>query len=459
MPLGTVLPAMLGVHVVIGIGEAVVTVAALSALMATRPDLIGAWAPAEPTPRTARAAAGVRDAPLHDPRARRRDRARDRVLAVRVELARRAREGRRAAGLPRPRPARAGAGARPCPDYAFPGVDDARLATGLAGLAGALGVFALGAGVVVRRPPPARGMSGALAAAGIAGDPASPVHRLDARAKLLGLAGLTVVAATSPAWPLLACCAALLVVVARRRARAGARDRRPRARRPAARRARGGVAAVPARRRRRAPARAADRLRAPGLALFGTAVAKAAVGTLSAVLLAATTTVPAALDGLRRLHAPPLLVAIAGVMWRYVFVLAGEVARMRTALAARGHRPRHLLHGAATGRLAGALFLRAHARARARARRDGRARLARRPAGAGRRGAAARRPRVRRRARRPPAAAARRAGGAGMSCAVRARGLSFGYAAGATCSTGSTSTSRTASASPCSARTAPARRP
>jgi cobalt/nickel transport system permease protein len=45
VPLGTVLPAMLGVHVVIGLGEAVITVAALSALMATRPDLIGGWAP------------------------------------------------------------------------------------------------------------------------------------------------------------------------------------------------------------------------------------------------------------------------------------------------------------------------------------------------------------------------------------------------------------------------------
>jgi PDGLE domain len=42
----------------------------------------------------------------------------------------------------------------PVPDYAFPGVEDARVATGLAGLAGALAVFALGAGVVavVRRP-------------------------------------------------------------------------------------------------------------------------------------------------------------------------------------------------------------------------------------------------------------------------------------------------------------------
>ncbi len=41
VPLGTVLPAMLGVHAVIGAGEAVITVAAVSAVLATRPDLIG----------------------------------------------------------------------------------------------------------------------------------------------------------------------------------------------------------------------------------------------------------------------------------------------------------------------------------------------------------------------------------------------------------------------------------
>jgi cobalt/nickel transport system permease protein len=39
VPLQTVLPAMLGVHALIGVGEAVVTVAAVSAVMATRPDL------------------------------------------------------------------------------------------------------------------------------------------------------------------------------------------------------------------------------------------------------------------------------------------------------------------------------------------------------------------------------------------------------------------------------------
>lgn len=40
VPLDTVLPAMLGVHALIGIGEAVITVAAVSAVLVTRPDLI-----------------------------------------------------------------------------------------------------------------------------------------------------------------------------------------------------------------------------------------------------------------------------------------------------------------------------------------------------------------------------------------------------------------------------------
>lgn len=40
IPLGTVLPAMLGTHALIGIGEAVITVAAVSAVLVSRPDLI-----------------------------------------------------------------------------------------------------------------------------------------------------------------------------------------------------------------------------------------------------------------------------------------------------------------------------------------------------------------------------------------------------------------------------------
>jgi cobalt/nickel transport system permease protein len=40
VPLGSVMPAMLGVHAVIGVGEAVITVAAMSAVLSTRPDLL-----------------------------------------------------------------------------------------------------------------------------------------------------------------------------------------------------------------------------------------------------------------------------------------------------------------------------------------------------------------------------------------------------------------------------------
>ena len=100
-----------------------------------------------------------------------------------------------------------------------------------------------------------------------------------------------------------------------------------------------------------------------GLAVFGAAVAKALVGTLSAVLLAATTSVPAALEGLRRLRAPRRArrdrrrdVALR------VRASPARCGRMRAALAARGHRPRHPLQVSATGRLATALFLRSHSR-------------------------------------------------------------------------------------------------
>ena len=154
-----------------------------------------------------------------------------------------------------------------------------------------------------------------------------------------------------------------------------------------------------------------------------------------------------------------MLVAIAGVTWRYVFVLRGELARMRTALAARGHRPRHLLQTAATGRLATALFLRSHARGE----RVHVAMVARGWTGAP---PARRAPALRRTdllfvaalaglplALRVVLELAR------MTCAVHARGLTFGYAAGRRrARRARPRPSRTASASPCSAPTAPARR-
>jgi cobalt/nickel transport system permease protein len=209
-------------------------------------------------------------------------------------------------------------------------------------------------------------MSGAhdLGAIGLAGDPASPVHRLDPRAKVIGLAAVTLVAVSTPlrAWPAFAACALALVAVAAL-ARIGPATILRRARVvlplilfvaafvPFARA--GGA------RLELGPLTVSE----AGLGIFATVAAKAAIGTASAVLLGATTSFPDVLHALERLRAPRLLVLIAGFMYRYLFVVAGEVSRMRAALAARGYRPRHALQAGALGRAATALFLRTHSRA------------------------------------------------------------------------------------------------
>ena len=99
-----------------------------------------------------------------------------------------------------------------------------------------------------------------------------------------------------------------------------------------------------------------------GLATFALVTAKATIGALGAVLLGATTAFPDLLHGLERLRAPRLLTVIAGFMYRYVFVIADEARRMRTALAARAYRPRHLGQVATLGRMVTGLFLRSYER-------------------------------------------------------------------------------------------------
>jgi cobalt/nickel transport system permease protein len=206
-------------------------------------------------------------------------------------------------------------------------------------------------------------MSGGHHHAGVAGNTASPVHRLDPRAKLVALTGVTLVAVSAPldAWPAYAACAAVLAAVAVR-AGVGARTlwRRSRAVLPVVLLA---AASVPFLHRggqtwELGPLTASE----AGLAVFGAAAVKAALGTSSAVLLGATTSFPAVLRALEALRVPRLLVLITALAYRYLFVLGGEMRRMRIALAARGHAPRHALGAGAAGRLVTALFLRAHAR-------------------------------------------------------------------------------------------------
>ena len=59
IPFGTVLPAMLGVHALIGIGEAVITTAAIAAVLVSRPDLVDGAGFPPPVAAPAEAAPGV----------------------------------------------------------------------------------------------------------------------------------------------------------------------------------------------------------------------------------------------------------------------------------------------------------------------------------------------------------------------------------------------------------------
>jgi cobalt/nickel transport system permease protein len=205
-------------------------------------------------------------------------------------------------------------------------------------------------------------MSGLHLHSGVAGNTHSPIHRLDPRAKLIGLASITFVAVSTPlgAWPVFVACALALATVAAL-ARVSPRTLWSRAK----------VVLplvlfvavfVPFFRGGEQLDLGPVDVSKEGLATFATVSAKAILGTLSAVLLGATTTFPAVLRALEAMRVPRLLVLVAAFMYRYLFVIVAEVGRMRAALAARAYRPRHLLHAAALGRMSTALFLRTYAR-------------------------------------------------------------------------------------------------
>jgi cobalt/nickel transport system permease protein len=205
--------------------------------------------------------------------------------------------------------------------------------------------------------------NGSLELTGLAGDPASPVHRLDPRAKLVGMVAITLVAVSTPleAWPVYACCAALLVAVAAAaRVPPGALWRRVRLLLPVVLLA--AIALPFVRDGGQAYELGPLTVHEEGLRTFAAVSAKAIIGTLSAALLAATTTFPAVLRALEALRVPRLLVLIAAFMYRYLFVIVEETGRMRAALAARAYRPTHALQAGPLGRMATAMFLRTYAR-------------------------------------------------------------------------------------------------
>jgi cobalt/nickel transport system permease protein len=106
----------------------------------------------------------------------------------------------------------------------------------------------------------------------------------------------------------------------------------------------------------------------PGLERFASIALKSWVSVQAAVILAASTPFPRLLLAMRAIRTPRLLVAVFGLMWRYIFVLGDEALRLMRARAARSGamdssrgKPGGSVAWRAqvTGGMAGSLFLRA----------------------------------------------------------------------------------------------------
>jgi len=110
---------------------------------------------------------------------------------------------------------------------------------------------------------------------------------------------------------------------------------------------------------------------AAGLERFLSLALKSWLSVQAGIVLAASTPFPDLLLAMRALRIPRLLVAVFGLMWRYLFVLADEALRLLRARAARsgqGGLPGAKIGGGlawrarVTGSMAGSLFLRAFER-------------------------------------------------------------------------------------------------
>jgi cobalt/nickel transport system permease protein len=106
---------------------------------------------------------------------------------------------------------------------------------------------------------------------------------------------------------------------------------------------------------------------AEGVERFASIAVRSWISVQMAVVLASTTQFPDLLSAMRGIRIPRLLVAVFGLMWRYLFVMADEAGRLMRARESRSGSsgdPRLKSGGTlawrakVTGGMAGSLFLR-----------------------------------------------------------------------------------------------------
>lgn len=99
-----------------------------------------------------------------------------------------------------------------------------------------------------------------------------------------------------------------------------------------------------------------------GLLVLWNVVVKSSVGVLSVILLSSTTPFDGLLKGFERLKVPHIFTTIAAFMYRYSFVLIDEAMRMKRARDSRNFKGKWIWDAKVIGHMVGSLFMRSYER-------------------------------------------------------------------------------------------------
>jgi cobalt/nickel transport system permease protein len=197
-----------------------------------------------------------------------------------------------------------------------------------------------------------------------AGAATTPVHRLDARAKILGLIVFAVVVVTTPpeaVWAFILYAFVLAFVAGLARLSPLVLARRALVVIPFVIMV---AVFLPFFHQSGDPVLSLGGLHVTeeGLLVLWNALAKALLGVLSMILLGLTTTFSELVTGFERLRLPKVLVLTVSFMHRYSHLFLEESQRMQRAMASRDFHARWLGNVPTLGRMLGSLFLRSYSR-------------------------------------------------------------------------------------------------
>ncbi len=100
-----------------------------------------------------------------------------------------------------------------------------------------------------------------------------------------------------------------------------------------------------------------------GLLVVWNVAVKSLISVACLVILSSTTPFSDLMHGFERLHVPRFFTTVAAFMYRYIFIIVDEAERMKRARDSRNFRARWLWHARVVGYMVASLFLRSQERA------------------------------------------------------------------------------------------------